>query len=136
MDISPKVDRQLHTPEVSSSGTIIVGGGIGSTYPEVLDLTIGGWRLTEKSGEDLAYDIENVMDEADPANTTIILHMFDNSVFLGESGGITSAPAKINGRYHILGRLVVVNAKQVKELFEAAMPIYFSQTFCNGVKYP
>ena len=65
LDISPKVDRQLHTPEVSSSHTIIVGGGshtsrlatsIGSTYPEVVDLTIGGWILTEKSGENLAYD--------------------------------------------------------------------------------
>ena len=63
LDISPKVDRQLHTPEVSSSRTIIVGGGshasrlatsIGSIYPEVVDLTIGGWRLTEKSGENLA----------------------------------------------------------------------------------
>ena len=63
MDISPKVDRQLHTPEVSSSRTIIVGGGshasrlatsIGPIYPEVVDLTIGGWRLTEKSGENLA----------------------------------------------------------------------------------
>ena len=133
LDISPKVDRQLHTPEVSSSRTIIVGGGshasrlatsIGSIYPEVVDLTIGGWRLTEKSGKNLAYDIENVLDEADPANTTIILHMFDNSVFLGESGGTTAAPVKVNGRYHILGRLVVANGKQIKELFDAAMPIF------------
>ena len=85
LDISPKVDRQLHTPEVSCSCscTIIVGGwepcqqagyhdrihlplGGGSDY-------IGGWKLIEKSGEDLAYDIENVKDETDPANTTIIL---------------------------------------------------------------
>ena len=90
----------------------------------MVDLTIGGWRLTEKSGENLAYDIENVLDEADPTNTTIILHMFDNRVFLGESGGTTAAPVKVNGRYHILGRLVVANGKQIKELFDAAMPIF------------
>ena len=103
LDISPKVDRQLHTPEVSSSRTIIVGGGshasrlatsIGSIYPEVVDLTIGRWRLTEKSGENLAYDIENVLDEVDPANTTIILHLFDNSVFMGETSGTTAAAVK------------------------------------------
>ena len=50
--------------------------------------------------------------------------MFDNSVFLGESGGTTVAAVKVNGRYHILGCHMVANAKQVKELFDAAMPIF------------
>ena len=132
MDISPNVDRLPYTPEVSGSQTIIIGGGshasrlaaaVGSIYPEVVDLTIGGWKLSEKSAEDLAYDIENVMDDADPATTTIILHIFDNSVFMGEEEGGMLAPEKIAGRFHIRGRLATVNAKGVKELFETAMPI-------------
>ena len=50
--------------------------------------------------------------------------MFDNSVFMGETSGTTAAAVKTNGRYHILGRHVVANAKQIKELFDAAMPIF------------
>ena len=65
LDISPNVDRLPYTPEVSGSQTIIIGGGshasrlaaaVGSIYPEVVDLTIGGWKLSEKSAEDLAYN--------------------------------------------------------------------------------
>ena len=50
----------------------------------MVDLIIGGWKLSEKTAKDLAYNIENVMDDADPATTTIILYMFDNSMFLGD----------------------------------------------------
>ena len=69
LDISPKVDRLPHTPEVSGSRTLIFGGGshagrlaaaVGAIYPEVVDLTVGGWKVSEKAAEDLAYDIENV----------------------------------------------------------------------------
>ena len=33
---------------------------MGAIYPEVVDLTVGGWKVSEKAAEDLAYDIENV----------------------------------------------------------------------------
>ena len=65
---SPNVDRQLHTPEVSGSRTLIFGGGshasqlatvVGSIYPEAVDLTIGSLKLSEKTAEDLANDIVN-----------------------------------------------------------------------------
>ena len=69
LDTSPKVDRLPHTPEVSGSRTLIFGGGshtgrlaaaVGAIYPEVVDLTGGGWKVSEKAAEYLAYDIENV----------------------------------------------------------------------------
>ena len=52
-----------------------------------MDLIIGGWKLSEKTAKDLAYNIENVMDDADPATTTIILYMFDHIMFLGDVDG-------------------------------------------------
>ena len=82
LDISPKVDRLPHTPEVSGSRTLIFGGGshagrlaaaVGAIYPEVVDLTVGGWNLSEKAAKDLAYDIENVREDLDPTNATLIL---------------------------------------------------------------
>ena len=75
-----------------------------------MDLTIGIWKQSEKTAEDLAYDIDNVLDEADPATTTIFLYMF-YSVFLGNVDGNLYGPVKIEGRYHILGRLEVASAK-------------------------
>ena len=53
----------------------------------MVDLIIGGWKLSEKTAKDLAYNIENVMDDADPATTTIILYMFDHIMFLGDVDG-------------------------------------------------
>ena len=100
-----------------------MGAGATLSYPEVVDLKIGGWKLSEKTAEDLAFDIENFMDEADPASTTIILHLFDNSVFHGVVDENPVAPVKIHGWYHILGRLEVTNAKAGKELFDDALPI-------------
>ena len=96
LDISPKVDRLPPTTEVSSSRTLIFGGGshagrlalaVGAIYPEVVDLTASGWKLSEKSAEDLAFDLENVLDDLDPADVTFILHMFDNSIYGGNVDG-------------------------------------------------
>ena len=70
----------------------------------MVDLTTGGWKLSEKTAEDLAYDIENILDDADPATTTILLHMFDNSVFLGNMDGNLCGPVKIDGHYSTSSR--------------------------------
>ena len=71
-----------------------------------------------------------MIDDADPATTIIILHMFDNSVFLGDMEGNLAVPVKIDG--HMLGRLEVANAKTVKKLFEAAMQIMRAATASQG----
>ena len=133
LDISPKVDRLPPTTEVSSSRTLIFGGGshagrlalaVGAIYPEVVDLTAGGWKLSEKSAEDLAFDLENVLDDLDPADVTFLLHMFDNSIYRGNVDGHQVEPVKLDGGYHIPGNLEVVDSKLVKELFETAMPVF------------
>ena len=131
LDISPKVDRLPPTPEVSSRSTLIFGGGshagrlasaVGALHPEEVDLTAGGWKLSEKTAKDLAYDIENVVDDLDLANVTIILHMFDNSIYRGSVDGKQVEPVKLDGGYHILGNLEIVDSRIVKELFDTAMP--------------
>ena len=74
--------------------------------------------------EDLAYDIENVFDDTDYTTTTIILHLFDNRVYMGQVDGHLEGPMRIDDRYPIpAGRLERAGAKRVNELFEAAMPL-------------
>ena len=132
LDISPKVDRLPPTPEVSGSRILIFGGGshagrlaaaVGAIYPEVVDLTAGGWKLSEKMAENLAYNIENVVEDLDPANVTIILNIFDNNIYRGSVDGKQVEPVKLDGGYHILGKLDIVDSRIVKELFYTDMPV-------------
>ena len=132
MDISPKVDRLPPTPEVSGSRTLIFGGGshagrlaaaVGAIYPEVVDLTAGGWKLSEKTAKDLAYDIENVMEDLDPTNVTLILNILDNNIYRGNVDSQQVEPVKLDSGYHIPGKLEIVDAKLVKKLFDTAMPV-------------
>ena len=69
----------------------------------MVDLTIGGWKLNEKSAEDLAYDLENVFDDTDLANSTVILFMFGNSIFVGNVEGLQSEPVKLDDGTTSLG---------------------------------
>ena len=90
----------------------------------MVDLTAGGWKLSEKTAEDLAYDIENVVvEDLDPANVTIILNILDNNIYRGNVDGKQVETVKLDGSYHIPGKLEIVDSRIVKELFDTAMPV-------------
>ena len=58
-----------------------------------------------------------MFDNTDPANSTVILFTFDNSIYVGKVDGLQMKPVKMDSWYHILGKLEIVDAKRVKELF-------------------
>ena len=58
-----------------------------------------------------------MVDNTDPANSTVILFTFDNSIYVGKVDGLQMKPVKMDSWYHILGKLEIVDAKGVKELF-------------------
>ena len=65
-----------------------------------------------------------MFDDTDYTTTTIILHLFDNRVYMGQVDGHLEGPMRIDDRYPIpAGRLERAGAKRVNELFEAAMPL-------------
>ena len=125
-------------PEVSTSHTVIFAGGshassiakaARSTYPEVVDLSIGGWKLTAESAAELAHDISGVLEDAEEANFTVVLHLFDNSIFKAMVDGDLTDPFKLNGRYHIQGSMQLINSNELKKLFETALTIFRA---CSG----
>ena len=74
LDTEPVLDRLVQTPEVSTSHTIVFAGGshasriaeaARSAYPEVVDLCIGGWRLSKDSAAELAHDLTGVLEDGD-----------------------------------------------------------------------
>ena len=102
-----------------------------STYPEVVDVSIGGWKLTKESAAEVALDLAGVLDDATDGSHTIVLHIFDNSIYKGEAGGELTDPVRINRKYHIEGKLVVLDHPEFKRLFETALPIFRSCTGSN-----
>ena len=125
-------------PEVSTSHTVIFAGGshassiakaARSTYPEVVDLSIGGWKLTAESAAELAHDISGVLEDAEEASFTVVLHLFDNSIFKAMVDGDLTDPFKLNGRYHIQGSMQLINSNELKKLFETALTIFRA---CSG----
>ena len=75
---------------------------------------MGGWKISDKSVDELASDIENSLEDEDPANTTVILHLFDNSIYRGRVDGNLTEPEKINGRFHLRGELTIVDGQPSK----------------------
>ena len=140
LDTEPVFDRLVHTSEVRTSHTIVFAGrsyasriaeAARSAYPEVVDLYIGGWRLSKESAVELAQDLTGVLEDADKGTHTVVLHLFDNSIFKGEVDGELTDPFKIGKKFHISGKLQLINHADFKQLFETALPIIRS---CSGSK--
>ena len=134
LDTDPSTDRLLNTPEVVRRPLIIVGGGshasrlanaLGSINPEVVDLSIGGWKVTEDNVRDLATDIGDALEAAEsPEGCTIVLQLLDNSLFKGGSKTSQIYPVKLGGTFHIVGELSTINEDKFKEIFKMVIPIF------------
>ena len=132
LDPEPVLDRLLPTLEDSRRHTIIVGGGshagrladaLKPAYPEVVDLSVRGWRLSTSTASDLADDIAGILEDVAAEDCTIILQIYDNAIYKAVNGDTWSDPVKQGGKYHVPGKLDIVGETEVKSLFEAAMPI-------------
>ena len=132
LDTEPVLDRLVHTSEVSTSHIVVFAGGshasriaaaARSTYPEVVDLSIGGWKLTKESAADLAQDLSGVLEEASEESHTVLLHLFDNSIYKGEVDGELTDPIKLSRKFHIRGKLKLTDNADFKNLFEMALLI-------------
>ena len=95
----------------------------------MVDLSIGGWKLTTESAAELAHDISCVLEDAEDNSFTIVLHLFDNSIYKGLSDGELTDAFKLKGSYHIKGELQLISSTELKSLFETALPIMRA---CSG----
>ena len=133
LDTDPSTDRLLYTHEADRRPLMILGGGsharrlaeaVGHINPEVIDLTIGGWKISTENVQNLTSDIEEALGNAENIeDCTVILVLFDNSIYKGGSIASPSEPTKIDGRFHIVGDLHLVSEAEFKVLFEAILPV-------------
>jgi hypothetical protein len=92
---------------------------------QVYDLTTPGWKITESNVTAKTAEITSLGDQIALENATIILQLYDNSVFLvGGAGGTKSLPVRDDrGRYHINSELVVADKAGVKSLTNKLVPL-------------
>ena len=98
---------------------------ISSINPEVIDLSIGGWKVSENNASDLANDISEAIENADAVeDCTIILILFNSNLYKGGDKTLQRDPEKIDSAYHSVGELQLISDEQFKAVFETAIPIF------------
>jgi hypothetical protein len=92
---------------------------------KITDLTRPGVRINSATVTNLAERIKECASDIDMDNATVILQVFDNSVYMaGGPGGEKRLPVKDRaGTYHIDGSLVVADKAAVKDLVQQFAPV-------------
>jgi hypothetical protein len=100
---------------------------------QTFDLTTPGWRISELSVKQKTAEINSLGQTVELDKATVILQLYDNSVFLvGGAGGTKSLPVRDSaGRYHINGELVVADKAGIKDLTSKLVPLIRA---LNGAK--
>ena len=56
-------------------------------------------------------------------DATVILNLFDNSIYKSGSSTSPTEPLRLNRSYHLLGELNMVSEDEFKRIFEDTIPI-------------
>jgi len=144
LDNKPVLDTRMQdisSPSWTEDINLIIAGGshasrlakaMGEDFPNLVDLSMCGWKLTENSAADLAEDIREQTPDHLVDRTVIILHLFDNAIYRGLTNrGKITEPWRRDGRYHIEGDLVTVGEEEIKYLFTAAAPAIRAAKRCQ-----
>jgi hypothetical protein len=92
---------------------------------QVFDLTTPGWRISDNAVKKKMDEIIRLGEQIELDKATVILQLYDNSVFMvGGTGGTRHLPARdATGVYHVDGELVVADKAGVKELTSKLAPL-------------
>jgi hypothetical protein len=102
-----------------------VAKNINQEHWKITDLTRPGLRINSDSVLKLVEKIHELANDIDLDSATVILQVFDNSVYMaGGPGGVKWLPSKDRGgTYHIDGSLVVADKAAVKDLVHQFAPV-------------
>ncbi len=91
----------------------------------VINLCKPGLRISDDSVALLTREISELGKSVQLENSTVILQLFDNSVYqVGGPGGVRHLPDPDNcGRYHIDGTLQVADKAAIKEMTASLHPL-------------
>jgi hypothetical protein len=87
---------------------------------KLLDCTVPGFRLTERSVAEMAKDIKGIASELNAKGTVIVMQLFDNSIYYGsrEEGEMLLPKKGTDRAYHVEGALKIVKKSTFRDLFK------------------
>jgi hypothetical protein len=102
-----------------------VAKNINQEHWKITDLTRPGLRINSATVPVLVERIEELASDINLDNATVILQIFDNSLYMaGGPGGEKRLPVKDrSGTYHIEGSLVIADKAAVKDLVQQIAPV-------------
>jgi hypothetical protein len=92
----------------------------------VVDLSSPGWKLNSDSASNTAGQLEEILAEDNELQNVIVYLMFDNKSYIGinNSGSRREAEkSSVDGKYHIIGDLSIVDRAEFKPIFNLAVPL-------------
>ncbi len=84
-----------------------------------------GWRVTESNVDEKAKELAEIVATTDQTRTTIVYQLYDNTSYMVKrADGTRGLPEKGNdGRYHVDGKLEVVNREEIKRMVSSSVPL-------------
>jgi hypothetical protein len=136
------LDEDVFTETTNPTALVLVGAShlrnmarlFDASEWQIYDLTTPGRRISDQNVKKKVAEIANLSEEIELEKATIVLQLYDNSVFLvGGAGGTKSLPTRDpEGRYHINGELLVTDKAGIKELTSMLVPLI--RSLCGAKK--
>jgi hypothetical protein len=132
----PSISSEPERPEVFEDElekVIMVGASHSSrmtdelddTCLEVVDISVRGWRLSEKTVEEKVKELTEIVSQCDEKRTTVVYQLYDNvSFFAKKADGTRNLPEKgQDGKFHVDGRLEVATRDEAKRMVSTSIPL-------------
>ncbi len=138
LDMNPNVDRsgQNATDQPGEENICILLAGashfvrlidhLESANLTVVDSTVPGFRVSERSVSEMTADIIDKLAELDPAKAVVVIQLLDNVSYecRNEQGDRLLPRKGSDRRYHALGELSVIGKDSLREYFMLMQPIF------------
>jgi hypothetical protein len=105
------------------------------TCLEVVDISVRGWKISEKSVDEKVKELTEIVSQCDEKRTTIIYQLYNNcSFFAKKVGGTRALPEKRpDGKYHVEGRLEIATRDEVKRMVRTTIPLLRAGGQCRKI---
>jgi hypothetical protein len=102
-----------------------IAGTLDTDRFKVVDLCRPGFRIMESNVKDLAVKLESELTGVEMDSCTIIVQLFDNTVYqVGGPGGVRYLPkADQYGQFHVTGSLQIADKVAVKDMVGILSPV-------------
>jgi hypothetical protein len=105
------------------------------TCLEVVDISVRGWRISEKAVEEKVKQLTEIVSQCDEKRTTTVYQLYNNcSFFAKKQDGTRSLPEKgSDGNYHVEGRLEIATRDEAKRMVSTSIPLLRAGGQCRKI---